>query len=81
VYDPKDDVFQPFNETFADGPREDWTETFPRLSDIQVKPDDKGLFSYRFPLDRPVSSSFIKGIYKIEATYDGMTRSATFTAR
>lgn len=81
VYDPEGNVFQPFNETFNEGPQEDWSPAYPRLSDIQVQPNDKGLFSYRFPIDQPVLGSVIKGIYKIEATYDDMTGNATFTVR
>jgi hypothetical protein len=76
VHDPKGNVFQPFNETFSkDSP------AFPRLSNTQVKTNDKGLFSYRFPLDQPLSRQFIKGVYEIEATYGGKTRNATFTVR
>ena len=81
VYDPKGKVFQPFNSSFATGPQEEWSDSYPRLSDIQIKPNDEGLFSYRFPLDGPVSGSFIKGIYKIEVTYDNETKNATFTVR
>lgn len=81
VYDPKGKVFQPHNSSFSKGPMEKWSDPYPRLSDIQVKTNDKGLFSYRFPLDRPVSGEFIKGIYKIEVTYDDVTRNATFTVR
>jgi hypothetical protein len=81
VYDPKGKVFEPFNATFATGDREDWTPAFPRLSDVQVKPNDKGLFSYLFPVDKPVFGPFIKGTYKIEVSYGNMTRNATFTVR
>jgi hypothetical protein len=81
VYDPKGEVFQPFNESFSEGDREDWSDAYPRLSDIQVKPNDKGLFSYRFPLDNPVGGSFVRGVYKIEVTYGGITKNATFMVR
>jgi len=81
VYDPKGKVFEPFNETFSAGDREDWTPAYPRLSDVQVKPNDKGLFSYRFPVDNPVFGSFIKGTYKVEVTYEGATKNATFPVR
>lgn len=81
VYDPKGNVFQPFNESFSEGPQEDWTEAYPLLSDVQVQPDEKGLFSYRFPVDNPVSGFAIKGKYNIEATYDGLIGNATFTVR
>jgi hypothetical protein len=81
VYDPKGRVFEPYNATFSAGDREDWTPAYPHLSDIQVKPNDKGLFSYRFPVDRPVFGPIIKGTYKIEVTYEGTTKNATFTVR
>jgi hypothetical protein len=79
VYDAKGNVFQPFNQSFSEGPQEEWTDAYPLLSDIQVQPNDKGLFSYRFPVEKPVSGSLIKGKYKIEATYGDMTGNATFT--
>jgi hypothetical protein len=81
VYDPKGEVFQPFNESFSEGDREDWSDAYPRLSDVQVKPNDKGLFSYRFPLDNPVGGSLVRGVYKIEVTYGGITKNATFMVR
>lgn len=81
VYDPTGKAFQPTNASFATGPREEWSDPYPLLSDIQVKPDNKGLFSYRFPLANPLSGSFLKGNYEIEVTYDGVTRNTTFTVR
>jgi hypothetical protein len=81
VYDPKGKVFEPFNETFSTGAREDRSPAYPRLSDVQVKPNDKGLFSYRFPVDNTVGGPIIKGTYKIEVTYEGATKNATFTVR
>lgn len=82
VYDPEGKVFQPYNESFdAAGVPDKLTPVYPRLSDIQVKPNDKGLFSYRFPLAEPSADSFIKGNYTIAATSEGMTRNTTFAVR
>jgi hypothetical protein len=82
VYDPEGNAFQPFNESFSLGPPDDWTPAYPILSDIQVQPNDKGIFSYRFPVDEPsLSTDNLKGIYKIEATYGDMTGNTTFTVR
>jgi hypothetical protein len=80
VYDPKGRVFEPFNKSFSDM-TEQASPAYPSLSDIQVEPNDKGLFSYRFPVDRPVFGPIIKGTYKIEVTYEGTTKNATFTVR
>ena len=79
VYDPEGEVFQPYNESGSDTDK--WTPAFPRLSDIQIHPNSKGLFAYRFPLDDPVSGSFIKGHYHINATYGDFINSTMFTAR
>ena len=81
VYDPKGKVFQPFNASFSEGAREDWSNPWPLLSDIQVKPNDRGIFSYRVPLANPLNALFNKGTYKIEVTSDDVTRNATFTVR
>lgn len=69
VYDPKGEVFGTMNASVG--------RTIPQ-SDIQIKPNDKGLFNYRFPLD-PFYRE--KGTHKIEVTYDGIARNTTFTIR
>lgn len=81
VYDPEGNVFQPLNESFSEGPRERWTEAYPRLTGVQVQPSDKGELYYQFPIDDPVLGSIIKGWYKIEATYGDRTANATFKVR
>jgi hypothetical protein len=79
IYDPEGSVFQPYNETFTIGA--EGTPAYPRLSDIQLKPNNEGEFSYRFPLDNPVGGLFIKGNYSIIATSGSLTGNTTFTAR
>jgi hypothetical protein len=83
VYNPEGTIFQPYNESFgaAGSDMDKWTPAYPRLSDIQVIPNDEGVFYYRFPLDNPVSGSFVKGAYQIVATSGNITGNATFTAR
>ena len=80
VYDPRGDIFQPHNASYTRGSpfSEDWSDPYPILSDIHVKPNDKGQFFYRFPVGQPVFGSIIKGIYKIEAIYDDKATNATF---
>ena len=79
VYDPEGSAFQPYNETFHTG--REFTPAYPRLTDIQLKPNESGEFFYRFPLDNPVSGSFIKGNYQIIATSGNITGNVTFIAR
>lgn len=64
VYDSKGNAFDSLNGT---------------ESDIQVRPNDKGQFSYRFQLEPFLLIEF--GTYRIDVTYDGMTKNATFTVR
>jgi hypothetical protein len=79
VYDPEGKVFQPYNESFNESTP--WSEAYPRLSNLQVHPNDRGLFSYLFVLDNTVSGPIIKGIYKIEANYEGNTTEISFPVR
>ena len=64
VYDSKGNAFDSLNGT---------------ESDVQIRPNDKGQFSYRFQLEPFLLIEF--GTYRIDVTYDGMTKNATFTVR
>jgi hypothetical protein len=70
VYNSKGDVIQPFNDSIP---------AYVPQSNIKVRPDNGGLFSYSFPLGFLLDK--VKGIYKVEATYEGVTKNATFTVR
>jgi hypothetical protein len=71
IYNSEGDVFTPFNDSVSG---------YIPQSDIQVKPNDKGLFSYQFLLG-PIVLENVTGIYKIEATYGDVTKNATFRVR
>jgi hypothetical protein len=70
VYNSKGDVIQPFNDSIP---------AYVPQSNIKVRPDNGGLFSYSFPLGFLLDK--VKGIYKVEATYEGVTKNATFSVR
>jgi hypothetical protein len=72
VYDPNRDVFAPFDRSVPD---------YVPQTDIQVKPNNKGEFSYRFPTEIPIYTQKVNGTYVIEGTYDNVTRNTTFTIR
>jgi hypothetical protein len=68
IYDSEGNVFQPFIDSVSD---------YVPQTDIQVKPNDKGVFSYQFPLG-PIVLEKVTGTYKIEATYGSATKNAIF---
>ena len=72
VYNSEGNVFAPFNDSIP---------AYVFQSDIQVKPNEKGEFSYRFPLGPVVVLENVKGPYKIEATYEGNTTETKFSVR
>jgi hypothetical protein len=82
VYDPEGTIFGPFNRSYLNfnNPSSS-SEPWPNLSDIQITPDNKGQFMYRFPVDTPVSGTIIKGIYKLEVTSEGMIGNTTFRVK
>ena len=71
VYNSKGDVFQQFNDSVG---------AYVPETDIQVRPNDTGQFSYQFPLGL-IALDPVKGLYKIEVTYEGLTENATFRVR
>jgi hypothetical protein len=50
-------------------------------SNILVSPDEDGTFSYSFPLSVISPEEGVKGNYTVDATYEGLTKNATFTVR
>ena len=71
VYNSERNIFQWFKDSIP---------AYVPQSDIQVGPNDKGQFSYRFPLG-PIVLENAKGTYRVDVTYDGLTKSATFMVR
>jgi hypothetical protein len=71
VYDPDGKVFEPYDRSVPG---------YVPQTDIQVKPNNKGQFSYRFPTDIFLTQA-INGTYVIEGTYDNVTRNTTIKIR
>jgi hypothetical protein len=79
VYDPGERIFNsyvydPTNLTTILAPDKP-------QSRIQVSPNEDGTFSYTFPLTVISPEEGAKGNYRVDATYEGLTKNTTFIVR